>query len=97
MNYQEFRRHLGKAGLTVNEYAALAEVRPSSISNYAKKTDVPRVHAVIAVMLGEAADRGVNFREVLARFGLSIHLRGRNVTALTEFRKRSSRRSGPTS
>jgi len=97
MDYQEFRRHLGKAGLTVNEYSALIDVRPSSISNYAKKVEVPRVHAVIAVMLGEAADRSVNFREVLARFGLPIHPRGRNVTALAEFRKRSSRKSRPSS
>jgi hypothetical protein len=97
MNYQEFRRHLGKAGLTVNEYSALIGVRPSSISNYAKKVEVPRVHAVIGVMLGEAADRSVNFREVLERFGLPIHPRAKNVTALAEFRKRSPHKSHPTS
>lgn len=97
MDYQEFRRHLGKAGLTVNEYSALIDVRPNSISNYAKKLDVPRVHAVIAVMLGEAADRSVNFREVLARFALPFHPRDGNVTALAEFRKRSSRKNRPTS
>jgi len=97
MNYGEFRRHLGKAGLSVNDYAALIDVRPSSISNYRKKVEVPRVHAVIAVMLGEAADRSVNFREVLARFGLPIQPRARNVTALAEFRKRLPRNSPPNS
>jgi hypothetical protein len=75
----------------------LIEVRPSSISNYARKADVPKVHAVIAVLLGEAADRGVNFREVLARFGLPIRPHGGNVTRLAEFVKRSGRKSGPTS
>ena len=97
MDYQEFRRHIGKAGLTIKEYSALIDVRPGSISNYAKKVEVPRVHAVIAVLLGEAADRGVNFREVLARFGLPGRVGTGNVTALVEFVKRSSRKNGPTS
>jgi hypothetical protein len=97
MDYQEFRRHLGKAGLTINEYSALIDVLPSSISNYAKKPQVPRVHVVIAVLLGDAADRGVKFRDVLAQFGLPIRARAGNVTALANFRKRSSRENGPAS
>ena len=90
MNYAEFRRHLGKAGLTINEFSALMEVRPSSISNYAKKPLVPRQYAVIAVLLGDAADRGVDFRELLTRFGITLRARpsSSRIANLDEFRKR---------
>lgn len=70
MDYQEFRRQLGKAGMTVNEYAALLHVRPSSISNYAKKGFVPQSHAIIAVAVGDAGDRGTAFLALLARYGV---------------------------
>ena len=80
MDYHEFRRHLGKAGLTVNEFAGLIGVTPTAVSNYSKKGCVPTRHAVIAVLLGDAADRAVNFRELLARFGIKDQ---RNVGTLS--------------
>jgi hypothetical protein len=88
MTYQEFRRHLGKAGLSVNEFAALVQVLPNSVSNYSKKPEVPRGYALLAVLLGDAADRGINFREVLARFGVTVPPRAANVTALADYRAR---------
>lgn len=93
MNYEEFRRHLGKAGLTVNEFSSLISVRASSVSNYAKKGTVPLRYAVIAVLLGDAADRHVDFRDLLARFGLPTRGAQRvngKVAHLNEFRKRPS-------
>jgi hypothetical protein len=90
VNYRDFRRHLGKADLNINEFASLIEVQARSVSNYCKKGTVPRTYAVIAVLLGEAADRGVDFRELLARFGLQVR-RGKpdsKVTHLDDFRKR---------
>lgn len=72
MNYKEFRRHLGKAGMSINEFAALINVRPNSISNYAKKNSVPEEYAVIAVLTGEASDCGIDFRAALARFGIYV-------------------------
>ena len=89
MDYQEFRRHLGKAGLTVNEFAALIRVVPNSVSNYSKRLEVPRVYAVLSVLLGDAADRGINFREVLSRFGLNVPPRAANVAALSDYRERA--------
>jgi hypothetical protein len=71
MDYREFRRQLGKAGVTVNDYSSLLHVRPSSISNYAKKGFVPQAHAIIAVALGEAGDNGTDFLALLARYGVS--------------------------
>lgn len=92
MDYIEFRRHLGKAGLTINEFAALLQIQPSSVSNYSQKEAVPRAYAVLAVVLGDAADRGIDFREVLGRFGLQIIAGGqgsRNVAQLADYRSGS--------
>lgn len=89
VNYKEFRRHLGKAGLTINEFSALIRVRPNSISNYAKKENVPDEYAVIAVLVGEAADHGMDFRNALAKFGIrTSHLSedGTNVSHLSVYR-----------
>ena len=71
MDYAEFKRHLGKAGLKINEFAALVDVQATSISNYANKPEIPAKYAVVAVLLGDAADRKLNFREVLVRYGIS--------------------------
>lgn len=70
MIYSEFRRHLGKAGITINDFAAYLCVRPSSVSNYAKTGEVPRTYAMLAVLMGEAVDRGVPVADVLARYGI---------------------------
>lgn len=98
MTYNEFKRHLGKAGLTVNEFAALLHVQPSSISNYAKKMVVPQTHAIIAVALGDACDRGVDFRETFARYDIRFKHQGRGhrpvVTSLSDYRSRPSRGEG---
>lgn len=89
MEYAEFRRHLGKAGVTVNEFAAFVEVRPNSISNYSKKNVVPAEYAVIAVLIGDAADRGIDFREILSRFGARgriLDRAGSNVSRIDDYR-----------
>lgn len=70
MVYAEFRRHLGKAGISVNEYAALLRLHRGSISNYATRDEVPHTHAIIAVLLGDAADRGIDYRSLLRRYGV---------------------------
>lgn len=70
MIYSEFRRHLGKAGITINDFAAYLCVRPSSVSNYAKTGVVPRTYAMLVVLMGEAVDRGVPVSDVLARYGI---------------------------
>jgi hypothetical protein len=67
MTYDEFQRHIGKAGLKLYEFARLMDMNPISISNKRKKGEVPRHLAVIAALLGEMADRGIDFREVLSR------------------------------
>lgn len=65
MNYDEFQRQLGKAGLNNREFAELLKMNRNSITNYAKAGVVPAHLAVIAALLGAMADSKVEFRQVL--------------------------------
>jgi hypothetical protein len=67
MTYIEFQRHVGKAGLTIKAFAELIHMNRISLSNYAKQGEVPSHLAVIAALLGEMADRGVDYKDVLSR------------------------------
>lgn len=67
MEYDEFQRHVGKAGLTLREFASLIRMNRVSISNLAKKGDVPSHLAVIACLMGEMAERKVDFRAALTK------------------------------
>lgn len=71
MTYDEFQRHVGKAGLTIKAFAELMGMNRVSVSNLAKKGEVPTHLAVIAALLGEMADKGIDFREVLSRIDIS--------------------------
>ena len=88
MVYAEFRRHLGKAGMTINDFARYLCVRPASVSNYSKSGSVPRTYAIIAILLGEAADRGVNGAKLLESFGVTpgAASTGSNVKQIDMFR-----------
>jgi len=65
MTYLEFRRNIGKAGLTINQFAELVKMNPISISNYGKRGYVPNHLAVIACLLGEMADCHLDYRRAL--------------------------------
>jgi len=67
MTYEEFKRHVGKAGLTIRAFADLLKLNPASISNYAKTGEVPSHLAVIIVLLSELAEHKIDFREVLSK------------------------------
>jgi hypothetical protein len=71
MTYDEFQRHLGKAGLKIHQFADLVKMNHVSISNYAKKGEVPSHLAVIAALLGEMAERKIDYREVLSRIDIT--------------------------
>ncbi|MEK2600043.1 XRE family transcriptional regulator [Burkholderia arboris] len=66
MTYDEFRRQLGKAGLTTRELAVLIKSNPNSVTNYARTGQVPSHLAVIAALLGEMGERRLDFRRVLS-------------------------------
>lgn len=67
MEYREFRRHLGKARLTVKQFAELVNLNRNSITNYSRKGTVPTTLAIISALLGEMAERNVDFFEILSR------------------------------
>lgn len=67
MVYSEFKRHLGKAGLTVNEFASLLNIKSSSVTNHSISDKVPNQLTIIAVLMGEMADNGLDFREPLKK------------------------------
>lgn len=67
MEYSEFRRLLGKSGLTTREFGEIIKMNPTSISNYAKVGEVPSHLAIITALMGEMADNGLDFRAVLSR------------------------------
>lgn len=70
MTYQEFQRHVGKAGLTLAEFADLIRMNRISISNLSKRGEVPGHLAIIACLFGEMAERGIEFRSLVERLGL---------------------------
>lgn len=67
MDYEEFLRNVGKAGLTLREFAALIRMNPVSLSNLSKKGLVPSHLAVMACLMGEMADHKIDFRAALGR------------------------------
>lgn len=71
MKYSEFRRHLGKAGLTTADFAYLIKLNPNSITNYSKRGTVPSNLAVIATLMGHIVDNGLEFKEVLGKIDIT--------------------------
>lgn len=67
MTYIEFRRQLGKAGLTIKDFAELIKQQPNSVTNLAAKGEVPSHLAVIAALMGDMAEAGLDFRVTLNR------------------------------
>jgi hypothetical protein len=76
MRYPEFLGELGKAGLSVREFAELIGMNRNSVSNYASASKVPRHLAVIAALLGEMNIHGVPYRDAMQRVG-ATHKRHR--------------------
>ena len=66
MSYDEFLRQIGKAGLTIRQFAELIKMNRISLSNYAKKGDVPSHLAVIAALVGEMGERKIDFKSLLS-------------------------------
>ena len=67
MMYDEFKRQLGKAGISGREFSRLVKLNPNSLTNYAKTGKIPAHWAIIAVLIGEMAEQGLNYRSVIER------------------------------
>lgn len=67
MTYNEFKRQLGKAGISSKEFSRLVKLNPNSLTNYAKTGKIPAHWAIIAALIGEMAEQGINYRAVIER------------------------------
>lgn len=67
MTYEEFKRHLGKAGATAYEFADLTKMNRNSVTNCSQKAEVPSHLAVIVALMGEMAENNLDFRGILSR------------------------------
>lgn len=71
MTYEEFLRHIHKAGLTLNDFSAHVKMNRVSISNYGQQGHVPAHLAIIAALMGEMIDKGIPFEGVLSRIDIA--------------------------
>ena len=67
MPYTEFQRLVGKAGLSIKEFAALLDMKPNSITNYSKQGVVPTHIAVIVALISTMKDEGLDFYPVFEK------------------------------
>jgi hypothetical protein len=67
MNYEEFRRQLGKAGLNNRSFAALLGIQAQSVNNLKSKGVVPDQLAMIACFMAEYKEMGKDFLEVVGK------------------------------
>lgn len=70
MDYAEFKRQLGKAGISIKDFASLLKLQPTSISNYARAGKVSDHLAVIACLMGEMAENGLDYRHTIEQLVL---------------------------
>jgi hypothetical protein len=67
MPYTEFQRLIGKAGLSIKEFAALLDMKPNSITNYSKQGVVPTHIAVIVALISTMKDEGLDFYPIFEK------------------------------
>ena len=67
MPYTEFQRLIGKAGLSIKEFAALLDMNPNSITNYSKQGVVPTHIAVIIALISTMKDDGLDFYPIFEK------------------------------
>lgn len=65
MSYDEFKRLLGKAGLSIKDFADLMRISCNSVSNYASKGTVPTHLAIAVTLMSEMAEAKLDFRSAL--------------------------------
>lgn len=70
MTYHEFTRHLGKAGLSAKAFALLLKKHPNSVTNNAAKGKVPNEMGVIAALLGEMAEKNIDFIDLISNLDI---------------------------
>ncbi len=86
MSYDEFIAELGRAGLSVRRFAELIGMRPNSVSNNAKRGEVPTHLAVIAALLSELGVRRIPIDPIFSRLALTnIAKKPRGASSVGKF------------
>jgi len=74
--YADFLAELERAGFSVRSFAELIGMNPNSITNYAKRGDLPQHIALIAVLVVEMVACGVDYRAAIAKVAPTKKPRG---------------------
>ena len=67
MPYEESQILIVKSGLSIKEFAALLDMNANSITNYKKNGKVPTTIAVIAVIISDMKDDGLDFYPIFEK------------------------------
>lgn len=89
MNYKELVRNIGKAGLTIKQFAELIKAKPNSITNLKNKEDIPKNLAIISVLLGELVDKKLPYEHLFEDLDIKNQKRRREPSDETLFKKKS--------
>lgn len=76
MPYALFLAELDRAGLSVRKFAELVGMNPNSITNYAGRGELPQHIALVAVLIGEMAVKGLDYRAAIAKVAPTKKPRG---------------------
>ena len=76
MPYADFLAEVERAGMTVRGFAELIGMNPNSITNYAKRGDLPQHIALVIVLVAEMAAHGIDYRTIIAKVAPTRQPRG---------------------
>tara|TARA_R110000868_G_scaffold274140_1_gene533370 strand:+ start:203 stop:535 length:333 start_codon:yes stop_codon:yes gene_type:complete len=71
VTYEEFTSELSKSGLSVRAFADLVSMHPNSVTNNAKRGEVPAHIAIIATLVSELHLRDVPCEPIIKRLNLN--------------------------
>lgn len=76
MTYDEFKRSLKQARISVKDFATVLDMNPTSITNYKAKGRVPRHLAVVVTLFSALSEHKIPVDQVLSRY---LHMQARPV------------------
>ena len=71
MSYLDFLAELQKVGLSVRAFAELIGMNPNSLSNYARRGELPTHIALIAVLVVGVSEIGGDYRQIMSKVVLT--------------------------
>ena len=71
MVYADFIARLEKIGLSVRGFAELIGMNPNSVSNYARKGELPSHLALIVVLVVAVGEMGGDYRRIISTVGVT--------------------------